>query len=453
MDKNIRLIRQAEHILNSPTPMLDQSVLDDYVREFINDRDVYLNIARRHQTPLYILNIKTLKDCARKFNDTMASEIPSFQPYYAVKSNNHPTIVQTLAEMDFGCDVSSGRELEMVLNAGAEKIIFSGPGKTDDELMLALENNDKVILLIDSFGELERIKNMITTRKIFLRAGVRLTTQEEGLWRKFGIPLSELGRFFHTAAECDYIKLRGLQFHTSWNMNPQAQTSFIKRIGKTIETLSPQVRRQIEFIDIGGGYWPSQGEWLQPLATTEGRLRQCLEDTADTGQTHYHHEAAPLDTFARELGRALRDEIFNQLNCTIIAEPGRWISHGSMHILLSVLDKKAKDMVVTDGGINMVGWERYESDYFPIINLSSPGLQENSCYVFGSLCTPHDVWGYAYHGRDINPGDILLVPDQGAYTYSLRQDFIKPIPDVVILQENDGAAEIIKETRDTYSPW
>jgi diaminopimelate decarboxylase len=49
----------------------------------------------------------------------------------------------------------------------------------------------------------------------------------------------------------------------------------------------------------------------------------------------------------------------------------------------------------------------------------------------GSLCTPHDLWGYGYWGEDIQPGDTLLIPNQGAYTYSLRQEFIKAVPQVV----------------------
>lgn len=449
--KNMRLAHQAEGLLNTPTPALDRGMLDEYVRKFIDDREVYLDISRRYQTPLYVLDMRALKGNARKFEETMAAEIPSLQPYYAIKSNNHPFIARTLAEIGFGLDVSSGRELELALNVGASKIIFSGPGKSDDELILALENNDKVILLMDSFGELERVKNIISNRRITLRAGVRLTTQEEGLWRKFGIPLSELNRFFHSAADCPYIKLAGLQFHTSWNMNPQAQIKFIKRLGKELDSLSPETCGRIEFLDIGGGYWPPSGEWLQPAATPEGRLRQCLENTSDTGLAHHHNAAVPIETFALELGQALKEEIFSRIDCTIFAEPGRWISHGAMHILLTVMDKKAPDMVVTDGGINMVGWERYESDYFPIINLSSPDALENICYIFGSLCTPHDVWGYGYHGREINVGDVLLVPDQGAYTYSLRQQFIKPVPDLVVLQEDGLTTEIIKETEDNSS--
>jgi diaminopimelate decarboxylase len=89
--------------------------------------------------------------------------------------------------------------------------------------------------------------------------------------------------------------------------------------------------------------------------------------------------------------------------------------------------------VITDAGTNAVGWERFETDYFPVLNLSRPALSEKPCNVLGSLCTPHDVWGYSYWGEGIEIGDILLIPTQGAYTYSLMQNFIKPLPEVVVV--------------------
>jgi diaminopimelate decarboxylase len=109
-----------------------------------------------------------------------------------------------------------------------------------------------------------------------------------------------------------------------------------------------------------------------------------------------------------------------------------------------VLERKGEDIAITDGATHAIGWERFESDYCPVINLSRPALTERPCYVLGSLCTPHDVWGYAYHGQDIQPGDVLLVPTQGAYTYSLRQHFIKPVPRSVLLAP-DGAIRLLEE--------
>jgi diaminopimelate decarboxylase len=60
-------------------------------------------------------------------------------------------------------------------------------------------------------------------------------------------------------------------------------------------------------------------------------------------------------------------------------------------------------------------------------------MQERPCHILGSLCTPHDIWGTAYFGSCIETGDVLMIPTQGAYTYSLRQHFIKPLPKVVSL--------------------
>ena len=102
---------------------------------------------------------------------------------------------------------------------------------------------------------------------------------------------------------------------------------------------------------------------------------------------------------------------------------------------MTVVDVKGGDLAITDAGTNAVGWERFEHDYFPVINLSRPALDERPCLVLGSLCTPHDVWGDGCHGASLEPGDVLLIPDQGAYTYSLRQDFIKPLPGVASLEE------------------
>jgi diaminopimelate decarboxylase len=103
-------------------------------------------------------------------------------------------------------------------------------------------------------------------------------------------------------------------------------------------------------------------------------------------------------------------------------------------LIISVVDKKDDTLVITDAGTNAIGWERFESDYSPILNLSRPSLTETACQILGSLCTPQDLWGYHYFGSGIEPGDVLMIPTQGAYTYSLRQEFIKPLPKVVAIQ-------------------
>jgi diaminopimelate decarboxylase len=115
----------------------------------------------------------------------------------------------------------------------------------------------------------------------------------------------------------------------------------------------------------------------------------------------------------------------------IFMEPGRWISTPAMHVLLKVVDKKEATVVIADGGINLLGWERPLFEFTPVLNLTRPSLREFPVRVFGNLCTPLDIWGTTVFGEGVENGDILLVPDQGSYTYSLRQSFIKPIARVI----------------------
>ena len=406
-------MKDLQEILVQKTPILPQQELNSFIEPYLNKRDKYLRILSTYPPPLYILDTCALRERAAKFRDAFKKVFPKVSFFFAVKSNNHPDVAQTLLESGFGLDVSSGLELKMAIEMGAEDIVFSGPGKNGHELLLASLNADRVTVLMDSFGELKRLETVAKSQKNTVRTGVRLTTNPNGLWRKFGISLGDLDRFWQESRKCSHINLQGLQFHTSWNLSPGAQTEFIQKLG------------------IGGGYWPEEGEWLQETGTQAGRLGAELGNREIHFEKHFRMSSVPIETFANEISSAVKKHIFNTTECSIFLEPGRWISHHAMHLFLSVIDKKAPDLVITDAGTNTIGWERFESDYFPILNLTRPSLKERRCDILGSLCTPHDVWGFCYFGEDIQPGDILMIPTQGAYTYSLRQNFIKPLPPVV----------------------
>jgi len=421
--------------LSSKVPTLSADALQAFVATYLDRRHIFLDTARRYGSPLYLLDKPALEAAAIRLKAAFQHVLPEVEFYYAVKSNNHPEVARTLVEHGFGLDVSSGLELETALQLGARKAVFSGPGKTEAELRLAASHTDKVSVLLDSPGELWRLEAAAEAQATTVRCGVRLMENPNGLWRKFGIPLESLVDFWAMARQCSHIELIGLHFHTSWNLTPNPQIAFIQRLGKALANMPQAIIEDIDFIDIGGGYWPGQGEWLHDAATPAGRVRDALALPAADELSREHHclSAEPIESFARQLGAALKENIFNLKPCRICVEPGRWISHTAMHLLITVVDKKACDLVITDAGTNTVGWERYESDYFPVLNLSHPSLTEHHCHILGSLCTPHDVWGYFYFGTAIEPGDILMIPTQGAYTYSLRQNFIKPLPEVAIL--------------------
>ncbi|MBW2513640.1 MAG: alanine racemase [Deltaproteobacteria bacterium] len=424
-------LRQAfQAALSRSSPLLPKKELLEFVSYYFDRRERYLRILSEHPAPLYLQDAAVLKARATRFREAFQAVLPSVGCYFAVKSNNHPDISEIMIATGFGLDVSSGIELQMALKLDARDIVFSGPGKTDEELQLAVSHADRVVILMDSFGELSRLGDIAAKLNTEVRCGVRLNSSPKGLWRKFGIPVPDLLAFWEQARRLRGLKLIGLQFHSSWNLSPRKQVDFVRTLGKALSRMPPSFQTQLEFIDIGGGYWPSQGEWLQPAGTSKGRVREALGRPAGPVESHHRLPAAPIEEFAEKLGAAIHKHIFNIVPCRICLEPGRWICNDAVHLLLSVVDKKAPDLVITDAGTNTVGWERFESDYFPILNLTRPSLSEKPCLILGSLCTPHDIWGYMYFGDDIQPGDILMIPTQGAYTYSLKQNFIKPLPAV-----------------------
>jgi diaminopimelate decarboxylase len=426
-----KTLLKARVLLSENSPGLSSGALKAYVTRYFDWAKQNGSILEKQAPPFYLLDTLVLKQRAQIFQAAFSSVFKDTGFYFAVKSNSHPDVAKTLLGCGFGLDVSSGVELKMALGSGAKNIVFSGPGKTIGELALAVENHESVTVLLDSFSELEKLETVAAEKNVMISAGVRLTTLPKGLWKKFGILLKDLKCFFKAAESCGHVDLKGLQFHTSWNMGPEAQMKFIYKIGRAASGLSEKQRRQITFVDIGGGYWPEQGEWLTGEGTPEGHLRKALGMEPAPPRRHFRVPSKPIEVFAESIGKAIEKSWAGLFSCRVCFEPGRWICNDAMHLFLSVVDKKGNDLVITDAGTNTVGWERFETDYCPVLNLSRPSMDETPCYVLGSLCTPHDVWGKTYFGKGIEPGDLLMIPCQGAYTYSLRQEFIKPVARVV----------------------
>ena len=413
-------IEQKESSHRTPSPRSDEIL--SFVETYFHKGRQFICAMGRHLTPCYLFEPGVIRSRAERFKQAFQHHLPDTGFYYAMKSNNFPDVSRTVLESGFGLDVSSGEELSLALDLGAGDIVFSGPGKTEAELDLAVANSGRVVILMDSFTELDRLENQAARQNTIVRTGVRLTTEPSGLWRKFGILPEDLNAFIQASKACPHIRFQGIQFHSSWNMGPEKQVAFIEKLGQTLATLSDADRHLIRFIDIGGGYWPEQGEWLLVPEAMAGRR---------DGRGMEIHPSTPIDIFAGEISQALCRHIHNRLACRICFEPGRWICNDAMHIIIKVMDKKYDNLVITDAGTSAVGWERFETDYFPVLNLSRPAMTEQACLILGSLCTPHDVWGYHYWGEGIKEGDLLMIPTQGAYTYSLRQAFIKAVPPVL----------------------
>ncbi len=405
-----------------------------------------INIIKKHPTPFYLIDNDHLQKNIGEFSAAFKKYLPSCQPCYAVKSNHHPYLLKSAVQAGWGLEVASGRELLLSLKHDPPTVLFNGPGKTDEELTLALKHNNLVTVNIDSFGELKRLGALAKKQKKQIRAGVRIITKHHKPWNQFGISLENLKEFFNEAKKYKFIKLEGIHFHLSWNRNPDKYKKIFEELGRYLKiNFSQKELSEIKFIDFGGGFYPNAVEGYYPWTTryslpmTAGALVQFIN-------SYYHKKSEfqddyflvvsdPIEKFAKEISRAIKKYISPILkNCMYYTEPGRIICSNAMSVVVKVMDYKSPDAIITNGGVNISGWEYGELFYYPIINLNDFSLKEIKATIFGNLCTPHDIWGYFCYAKKIKEGDHLLITNQGAYRYSLAQEFIKAIPPVYVLK-------------------
>jgi len=398
-------------------------------------RAAFLAAAARHETPCYLFDRAAFRAALRRFAREFGRRLPSHRPYYAIKSNHHPLVVEEAVAQGFGLDAASGRELEQALASGAEHIVFGGPAKSPADLELAIAHAPRTLVNLDSFGELERLG--AATRRLgrTIRAGVRVSTSQHGAWSKFGIPLSELAALWRRARAHPGVELIGIQSHLSWNRDARPYEQVIAELGAYLaHQLSPDERARLQFIDLGGGYRPHRLEGYFPADHPVGTVLQVAGDHyGDPPQftaPYYVKDSIPLAAYARAIGAAIERHLAPLVRCAYYTEPGRIVSTYALHILLKVVDRKRDDLVIVDGGINMVGWERYMQIYCPVVNLSHPSVTELPVRLGGSLCDCEDSWGTRCFAERIEEGDFLLVPHQGAYTHCVAQRFIRDIPPV-----------------------
>lgn len=395
-----------------------------------------VKLAAKNQTPFYLFDSAGLNQAIKEFKTEFNKFIPNHQAYYAMKANPYPEILKMMVKNGLGIDVSSARELEIALKCGAKKIIFTGPGKTEAELKLAIKNREKIIILMDSFSELRRLAGLLKGSNLKIRAGIRIFTRFHGSWSKFGIDLKDLAKFWQEAQKYPQIELEGIHCHTSWGESAKPYRDMIGEIGKYIKlNLNDKQKSQIKFIDLGGGFCPAKIDGFYPWTLPQGEIIKIAAEheglKPEFSEKYYLTNSAGLNAYAQGIGQEIKDNFSGLKNCQYFFEPGRILATKSMHLVFKVVDVKSKNAVILDGGINMIGWDSYQYNYCPVINLTKPSVKELKVTLYGSLCAPDDILGFYCYARKIEEGDVLIIPNQGAYTYTFAQNFIKQIPPIV----------------------
>ncbi len=403
------------------------------VNSALKNKNKIKSLVAKHQTPFYLFNQQNLDNSIKNFIEAFQKEIPSFKAYYAIKINHYLPIVERAVKKGMGLDVGSIREIDIAIQAGSKDILYFSPGKTEKDLLHALKYNNYITINMDSFGELKRLGNLTNRLKRKIKTGIRFHTDQSGSWRKYGIHINNIKSFFTEVKKYPFIELSGLHFHMSRNKDSTFYEDTIKELGLYLkENFSSGELEKIKYIDFGGGFEVYESEGYYPNQTVQGGLVQSINNYNGKETVfkdrYFIREACRISEYAKKIGRAINMYLDPIVKVTYYSEPGRIICNDAMSIILSVADVKNKENVILSGGVNMVGWQRFEHEYFPLINLSSFSKKEIKCNMWGNLCTTWDIWGYYCYANRIREGDIIVVPNQGALTYSLAQNFIQPIP-------------------------
>ena len=391
--------------------------------------------------PLYLFEPTEVRKSINEFQSAFRKAGLKTESFFALKSNPYSGLLKEVVRAGVGVDVSSRQELAIAVKAKAKKIIVTGPAKSVLFFKQLARTKSVTRVYLESEVELQNLKTAIGDKAIPFNVGVRIVPSEYASWDKFGISLTALAGFLKIAAKL-HVSISAVQFHISYVKDANTHARALKEVALYAQRyLTVEQCAAITSIDIGGGFTPFAFEADYPwnkkgysLFDIEKIKDKILAASAKKRATF--KAPAPIGEIALSIANTWKKSVKPVFpRAGICTEPGRFFSHRAMHILLTVADRKSQSSVILNGGWNMLGWEKYQYvSYVPAFNIDNLSFKsEVPCLLYGNLCLPDDIWGYHLHANRVQVGDRILLPFQGAYTYTFRQDFIRGIPAVVQL--------------------
>ena len=357
-------------------------------------------IAEEYGTPSYVYSESLIKQNLEEYTSSVRKED---KICYAVKSNSNLSILKLLADNGSGFDVVSGYELQRCLIAGADpkKIIFSGVGKTEKEISLALQN--KIFSInIESESELERIIRISEALEIkadcFIRLNPEISSESHPYIQtalkssKFGVDTDTAIKIAKLIKESKQVNLIGIASHIGSQISKESLV--LENLDSLLNVLKILEKndQKINFVDIGGGF----------------------------GITYKDEK----NLSPSKLLPKIIDKVGPKIN--IILEPGRSIS-GKAGILITkteyIKESKDQNFIVVDAGMNDLirpslyeAWHKIE----PVVE--SKVLTEDPYKLVGPICESADQFGEGLHIA-VNQGDLIAIFDTGAYGFSMASNY------------------------------
>ncbi|HEY9080241.1 diaminopimelate decarboxylase [Magnetovibrio sp.] len=382
-----------------------------YKNGHLHAEDVALSaIAEQVGTPFYTYSTATL---TRHFN-VFADALRGLNALvcYAVKANSNQAVIRTLAGLGAGADVVSGGELTRALKAGvkARNIVFSGVGKSEAEIRMALGAGIKQIN-VESEPELERISAVASDMGVEAPVALRVNPDVDAhthekistgkLENKFGIEWTRVHEVYAKAANLPGIKVRGLAMHIgSQLLDLQPFRDAYVRAGDLVAMLRAD-GLSVEVLDIGGGLGIPYGSEDEAVAPNPEEYAQVVRET------------------------------LSGLDVELILEPGRMITGNSGIMVTRVIYVKegaTRTFLIVDAGMNDLIRPTLYGAYHAIVPEIEPakGADLIDVDIVGPICETGDTFAKGRRLPAVKAGDLLVMRTAGAYgavqssTYNTR---------------------------------
>ena len=379
-----------------------------YIKKKLTIENVNVDfIAKKYGTPTYCYSYAKLKKNIENFKKSFQSFSPLI--CFAVKSNTNVNLIREIKRFGLGADVVSMGELMMAIKAGIspKKIVFSGVGKTFEELLYAINKN---IFLInaESENEIKQIEKIAKLKKKKIEIGIRLNPNTDAKTlsqistgkkeNKFGVNSKTFVRLVHNYKNSRNVKLKCLSVHIgSQIIDHKPYEKMLKSITKILK----KINYEFEFIDLGGGMGISYNDYEKKL--------------------DYRKYCIAIKKF------------LNKNKSKIIFEPGRSIVGNTGTLISKVIyikKSERKNFIILDAAMNdLMRPALYGATHKLIPALKKNKiLRENHEFV-GPICESTDSFLTLKKFQKLRENEIIVMCDVGAYGMSLSSNYnLRPKP-------------------------
>jgi len=387
----------------------------------------YQELANKYQTPYYVYDFDYITEQYTSLKDAFKARKSIIS--YAVKANSNLSVIQHLANLGAGADCVSIGEVKRALKAGVAKykIIFSGVGKTDDEITQALEL-DILMINVESLAELQRVELMAKKLDKQARISIRVNPDVDpkthpyistGLHEnKFGVDIDTAKRMYIICKNSEFLDPVGIHLHIG------SQLTDLKPIKEAVNIVANLVRNiksalkiELKFFDVGGGLG-----------------------------IKYHDEEL-IDPY--DYSQTILDALFG-LDITVLCEPGRYIVGNSGTLITKVLYEKTngnKRFVIVDAAMNdLIRPSLYNSEHR--LEVLGKSEDKSECNIVGPICESGDFFAKNINLPATQHNDLVAIYSAGAYGFTMASNYNtrNKVAEIAI---EDGKDRLIRR-RDTF---